>query len=133
MDFYQCYKNSLKNGTDVKTCVAEYNTCLAALIPEYMVRNENKTHRYLADPILSGHPALSGQHCPVFIFRTFTVTNTCLNGHNKKDAFFFVHVFVMINLMPTKSCHTKYDMLLFCFKKSQSHLVLIDCVNRHII
>jgi len=32
MDFYQCYKN----GTDVKTCSAEYNACLAALIPEYM-------------------------------------------------------------------------------------------------
>ena len=80
MDFYQCYKNSLKNGTDVKTCAAEYNACLAALIPEYMVRNENKTHRYLADPTLSGHPALSGQHCPVFIFRTDLLKRTQRKG-----------------------------------------------------
>lgn len=114
MDFYQCYKN----GTDVKTCSAEYNACLAALIPEYMVRNENKTHRYLADPTLSGHPTLSGQHCPVFIFRTFTVTNTCLNGHNKKGAwFFFVHVFVMIKPMQTKSCHRNTICYYFALKK----------------
>lgn len=36
-DLYQCYKDK----KDIKTCTAEYKTCVEALIPDYVVGNES--------------------------------------------------------------------------------------------